>query len=145
MLWSDEQVELVSERGLNLVNPQFYYVNRMIVTDIRDDYEAALVAQSAEIERLSAANAALTKDQALLVEISQRWAQLDASATSAARESSATIAIQAAEIERLKAQLAQTWQPVPRSDIKINFFVSEAGRCLVTWPDDIRLCRQVSS
>lgn len=45
-----------------------------------------------------------------------------------------------AEIARLKAQ---TWQPVSRSDIKTGFFISEAGQCLVTWPDDIRLCHQV--
>ena len=42
LLWTDERVELVSERGLNLVNPQFYYVNRMIVTDMRDEYEAEI-------------------------------------------------------------------------------------------------------
>lgn len=52
MLWSDDRVEQISERGLNLVNPEFYYVNRLIVSDIRDDYEAALATQAAEIRRL---------------------------------------------------------------------------------------------
>lgn len=64
MLWSDDRVERVSERGLNLVNPEFYYVNRLIVSDIRDDYEAALATQAAEIERLRTENA----DQAARIE-----------------------------------------------------------------------------
>lgn len=52
MLWDDTRVEGVSERGYELVNPAFFYVNRLIVTDIRDEYEARIAELEAEVKRL---------------------------------------------------------------------------------------------
>lgn len=61
MLWSDEKINDVSEYGNNLVDPGFRYINSLIASDMRDDYELAItyrdntiIAQAAEIERLKA-------------------------------------------------------------------------------------------
>lgn len=63
MLYTDEQISALSEPSGNLVmdGP---YVNQLIVIDIRNDYEAALATQAAEIERLRTENA----DQAARIE-----------------------------------------------------------------------------
>lgn len=66
MLWTDKKINDVCEPGSRLVNYEFHYVNRLIVEDIRNDYELALTyannnlaAAAAEIKRLTAENAAL--------------------------------------------------------------------------------------
>ena len=87
MFWTDAKINDVCEPGTRLINPEFQYINKLIVEDMRNDYELALTiannrlaAAAAEIERLQAQVMALV---AALVEAGDKSSE------------------QAAEIERL--------------------------------------------
>lgn len=75
-----------------------------------------------------------------------------------AEEVTAAIGERDAEIERLRAALAQVWQPINNSKVPCTQFdysgANQHGDYLVVWnieeevtvhlPDDVRLCRKVT-
>ena len=52
VLWDDAKIGGLCEPGTRLVNPEFSYMNRLIVEDMRNDYERALAFRSETIGQL---------------------------------------------------------------------------------------------